>query len=231
MTQTKKTILITGVSKGIGKGLSIRLLELGYHVIGTVRKLGAADNFGEVVELDLTNESSIKSLSEQLNRESRRIDILINNAGIGSDHYDDLSKKENFELRFETHLFGPYYFTESILPLINKGGKIINISSKLSSFEEVGKIDVEKLTATKMAYIISKASINMYTKLLASRLEERAIEVLSVHPGWVKTTLSSTNMQAPLSVEDSVNGIVSLLENNKQTGTFWDAQTQEELNW
>ena len=71
----------------------------------------------------------------------------------------------------------------------------------------------------------------MYTKLLANRLQEQQITVLSIHPGWVKTSLSKTNEKAPLTIKESVNGIVKLVEEPKPSGTFWDAERQRQLNW
>ena len=150
-----------------------------------------------------------------------KIDLLINNAGIGSNYDENLSKEENFELRFKTHLFGTFYFTESVLPLISPQGKIVNISSRLASFEEIDhKMKKHDLSLNKMAYIMSKSSLNMYTKLLANRLNEQQITVLSIHPGWVKTSLSKTNERAPLTMKESVNGIVKLVEEPKPSGTF-----------
>ena len=119
--------------------------------------------------------------------------MLIINAGIGSDYDKDISLADNFALRFKTHVFGTFHLTESLLPLINQDGSIINISSKLSSFAEASKIGSHKLTSTKMASIMSKSYLNMYTKLLANRLSGKNIHVLSVHPGWVRTNLSETN--------------------------------------
>ena len=227
-----KTILITGINKGIGHGLATTYATLGYRVIGTTRLKQSVAGVNETYQLDVTDNDSIAQITDQLIKEDIKIDILINNAGIGSDYDDNLSKEENFELRFKTHLFGTFYFTESILPLINPQGKIINISSRLASFEEIDhKMKKHDLSLNKMAYIMSKSSLNMYTKLLANRLQEQQITVLSIHPGWVKTSLSKTNEKAPLTIKESVNGIVKLVEEPKPSGTFWDAERQRQLNW
>ena len=226
-----KTILITGINKGIGKGLATTYTALGYRVIGTTRLKQQIEGVFKTYQLDVTDNDNIKQLTNQLIKDAITIDILINNAGIGSDYDDNLSKEENFELRFKTHLFGTFYFTESILPLINSQGKIINISSRLASFEEIDHKMKYDLSLNKMAYIMSKSSLNMYTKLLANRLHEQEITVLSIHPGWVKTSLSKTNEKAPLTIKESVNGIVKLVEEPKPSGTFWDAERQRQLNW
>lgn len=231
MKNSNKTILITGVSKGIGNGLAKEFIRLGYNVIGTTRNKKSIKGLKTIYKLDITDNKSISDIKELLILNKIKIDILINNAGIGSDYYNELSLENNFEIRFRTHLFGTFYFTETILPLIKNSGKIINISSKLSSFKEIDKVDKTKLTSTKMAYIISKCSLNMYTKLLANRLKDESIEVLSIHPGWVKTSLSKTNEHAPLNVDESVMGIIKILKEKRPSGTFWDATNQLQLNW
>lgn len=71
----------------------------------------------------------------------------------------------------------------------------------------------------------------MYTKILAKQLEYKDIEVLSIHPGWVRTELSKTNKNVPMEINESVNGIVKLLNDSKPSGTFWDAESQKQLNW
>lgn len=227
----KKTILITGINKGIGKGLAEKFIELGYKVIGTTRKQCAIEGLSQLYQLDLTDYKNIEQTADLLTKNGCKIDILINNAGIGSDYNETLSKQDNFELRFKTHVFGTFFFTESILDLIQNQGKIVNISSKLSSFDAIKHIDKCKLSLPKMAYIMSKASLNTYTQLLSNRLKERGVEVLSIHPGWVKTSLSKTNKNAPMDIKASVNGIVQLIEQPKDSGSFWDAETQLPLKW
>ncbi len=226
-----KTVLITGTNKGIGKGLAHQLKSMGYKVYGTSRTPHSSTDLDGVYTLDVTNQQSISDAISTMTHDALHIDLLINNAGIGSDYNEQLTAKENFELRFQTHVFGTFFFTEAITPLLKPDGKIINISSKLSSFAEVDNIAIAKFTQNKMAYILSKSSLNMYTKLLASRLREKQITVLSIHPGWVQTTLSTTNKNAPLSITTSVDGIIKLILKNPPTGTFWNAENQEELQW
>jgi NAD(P)-dependent dehydrogenase (short-subunit alcohol dehydrogenase family) len=79
------------------------------------------------------------------------------------------------------------------------------------------------------AYRMSKAALNMYTKTLSARLKDRNIDVNSIHPGWVNTKLSTEG--APLSTEFSAKGIFKLIETEMKTGTFWDAELQEEMLW
>lgn len=229
-----KKVLITGVNRGIGKELTERLVRENYYIIGSSRANSKIDfeheNFFDL-ELDITSLKSIKNAKSILKSKFKKIDILINNAGIGSDFDNSFSCKKNFIKRFETNLFGTYFFTELILPIISIKGQIVNISSKLGSLELLDELNTEKFSSNKKAYILSKTALNMYTKLLSNKLIKKEIIVTSVHPGWVKTNLSETNKNAPFSTVESANGIYKILLKEKVTSTFWDAITQEEIPW
>lgn len=226
--------LITGISKGIGNALAKKLLEENYYVIGSSRSKCNIDfkhkNFF-YLELDITSSQSISNAKILLEDKFNNIDILINNAGIGSDFNDRLSSKENFIKRFETNLFGTYFFTESMLQLISKNGQVLNISSKLASLKLLDELTIEEFSSNKKAYILSKTALNMYTKFLANELFKKGIIVIAVHPGWVKTNLSKTNVNAPISIVESANSIYKLILKKKATNTFWDAITQKEIPW
>ncbi len=210
----KKVALITGVSSGIGKALMEKMLIKNYFIIGTTRKQQKLKHSANqyFITLDLTDTESIENAINLIKSKFDNIDILINNAGIGSDHIPSLTEVENFKIRFETHIFGLYFFTESLISLIPQKGKIINISSKLSSFNLIDKLSPSIFTPTKTAYILSKVTVNLYTKILAHKLKDKKIKVLSIHPGWVKTKLSKTNQQAPMLVEVSAQKIYKIIE-------------------
>lgn len=129
---------------------------------------------------------------------------------------------ESLRLTFETNVFGLVSFNETILDLVKKNGKILNISSIMATCNIISKID-------STAYRMSKSALNMYTKTLSARLKDRNISVNSIHPGWVNTKLSTAG--APLSTEFSANGIFKLIETEMGTGNFWNAELQEKMLW
>ena len=170
----------------------------------------------------MTNQKSIENANKIIRNKCNGIDILVNNAGIAPDLDKTEPDLESLRATFETNVFGLVNFTETVLDLVNQNGKILNISSIMATLNIISKID-------STAYRMSKSALNMYTKTLSARLKDRNIGVNSIHPGWVKTKLSTEG--APLSTEFSANGIFKLIETEMKTGTFWNAELQEEMSW
>jgi len=221
-----KRVLITGASKGIGFALTKLFLEKGYNVIGACRN-GIIENLShpnlDVIELDLSDSSSIKNAAKLLKKESK-IDILINNAGIGPDLDLDLPTEETFKQTFDVNVTGTVFFTESLIEIINRGGSIVNISSEMGSIENCKRID-------SVAYRMSKSALNMYTKILSNRLKT-SLKVVSIHPGWVRTTIAESNIDnGRLSAEESAIKLVEYILSDFETGTFWDVESQSKLDW
>jgi NAD(P)-dependent dehydrogenase (short-subunit alcohol dehydrogenase family) len=219
------TILITGTSQGIGHALTKLLLINGYKVIGT--STTGIDNINEhnykSYLLDLSNLDSIAAFEKNLQIENIKIDILINNAGIGPDLDFELPEEISFQKTFDVNVTGTTFFTEQMLQYLNVGGKIINISSKMGSINVCEKND-------SVAYRMSKAALNMYTKILSNRLEGKQF-VASVHPGWVRTNISKSNINGRLSPEESAQKIFEFISSDFKTGTFWNVETEAKCTW
>jgi len=220
-----KSVLITGTSQGIGHALTKLLLINGYSVIGT--STTGIDNINEnnykSCSLDLSNLDSITAFEKNLQIENIKIDILINNAGIGPDLDFELPEGISFQKTFDVNVTGTTFFTEQMLQHLNVGGKIINISSKMGSIDVCEKND-------SVAYRMSKAALNMYTKILSNRLEGKQF-VASVHPGWVRTNISKSNINGRLSPEESAQKIFQFITRDFKTGTFWNVETEAECTW
>ena len=222
-----KIVLITGASRGIGFSLAQQFIAKGFTVIGTSRTgilQNSTTNQLIAKKLNLRDPQSRAEVANWLTEEGIKIDILVNNAGIGPDLGGDKPEAESYKDTFEVNTTGTVFFTELILPHIKKGGKVINISSKMSSIEACGTTD-------SVAYRMSKAALNMYTKILTNRLDGTQ-KVAAIHPGWVRTTISeSSSKYAPLSTEESAKGIIDFVMGDFRTGTFWNVETQEEIGW
>ena len=220
-----KTILITGTSQGIGHALTKLLLIKGYSVIGT--STTGIDNINEnnykSCSLDLSNLDSIAAFENNFQTENIKIDNLINNAGIGPDLDFESPEKISFQKTFDVNVTGTTFFTEQMLQHLNVGGKIINISSKMGSIDVCEKND-------SVAYRMSKAALNMYTKILSNRLEGKQL-VASVHPGWVRTNISKSNINGRLSPEESAQKIFEFMTSNFKSGIFWNVETEAECPW
>ena len=220
-----KSVLITGTSQGIGHALTKLLLINGYRVIGT--NTTGIDNINDnnykSFSLDLSNLNSITAFEKNLQIENIKIDILINNAGIGPDLDFELPEAISFKKTFDVNVTGTTLFTEQMLQYLNVGGKIVNISSKMGSIDVCEKSD-------SVAYRMSKAALNMYTKILSNRLAGKQL-VASVHPGWVRTNIAQSNVNGRLSPEESAQKIFQFITSDFKTSNFWNVETEAECKW
>lgn len=221
-----KKVFITGTSRGIGLALAQCFVDKGYRVIGTSRQSDwegwQHPNF-RLLPLDLADAQSINRLAAQLQTEDVVIDLLINNAGVGPDLGAELPDAASFDETFAINVRGTVLLTEALLPQLSNDARIINVSSKM------GSIGMCILTDS-VAYRMSKAALNMYTRILANRLAGTH-KVATVHPGWVRTTIGSNNNQGRLSPEASAAGIAAFALSDFKQGMFWDVETQQALEW
>ena len=226
LNEMKKKVLITGGNRGVGLALVSKFLSEGFQVIATSRS-GKIETLHHpdlcIVALEITSSVSIENVLSEINKKFGTIDVLINNAGVGLDLDKNHPEIDVVKTTFETNVFGLLNFTESCLDLMNDGGTILNVSSVM------GMLNRDKIVPNATAYRMSKSAVNMYTKTLSARLQERNIRVISIHPGWVKTDMGG--QEADITPEFSANGIFELYLKKLPSGTFWAADNQVELNW
>ncbi len=214
---TMRTVVITGIRKGIGKALVERFASDGFNIIGTSLS-GKADVVGtRVHQLDLRDSNSIARATNDIRAETPSIDILINNAGVLLDEDETTLVPELLRNTLEVNLLGTITFTEGLKDIVSHGGHIINISST------AGSLALADGTSSHFprhypAYKISKTALNMYTRTLAVELEGKVI-VSSAHPGWVKTDMGGP--EADLTPAEAANGIYLLAVSHPETGQFW----------
>ena len=217
---TSQTIVITGASRGIGRGLAEDYLASGWHVVATVRRsadrASLAEAGAEVVTLEVTDPGSVHGLAVHL--EDRPIDVLVNNAGTKGP-----AVQTSFEMDFEgfaralaVNTLGPLRVTQALLPNLRAGhtGRVVNVSSRMGSLS-YAKSDT-------VAYRASKAALNKVTQCQATDLAPFGIAVAAVHPGWVRTDLGGHD--ADLDVATSVAGLRSVIDGLTlaSTGSFLD---------
>lgn len=210
-----KTIIITGSSRGIGRATAEYLLEhKTIKVIGTSTSGTSSlvhPNF-TCLPLNLSSTASIQQFAEQI--ADIPIDYLINCAAILLED-KDLTKinRSQLEATFQVNLFGTIELTETLLPRIQLGGHIINLTSEWGAFNE------PNFDAQHPHYKLSKAAMNMYTKLLAKRLEDLNITVSSFDPGWTQTDMGGAG--APRKPSEVAQELAAMLENDVPSGRFW----------
>jgi 3-oxoacyl-[acyl-carrier protein] reductase len=189
-----KVAVVTGGGRGIGKGIALRLATDGALVAVNYRSDtdAAADTIGEIeraggeafaAQADLASSSAIGDFFESLDREltnrrhDNRIDILINNAGIGLPGKPSDTTEQDFDAVFSTNVKAPFFVTQAALPRLRDGGRVVVISSGRS----------KRPVSTTTAYCMSKAAVNSFVVMLADELGPRGITANTLAPGWTVT--------------------------------------------
>ena len=209
-----KQVLITGASRGIGRATAEEFLAHSWSVIGTSTSGKTAVNHPglTMLRLDFLRPESVHEFSSKIIVEGGHFDVLVNNAGVSLDEGPKISI-DALRRSLEVNLIGLVDLTERLIPMIASGGHIINVSSGLSS------ITVNSMPTYAPAYSISKAAVNMYTRILAERLRGKGITVSSIDPGWVKTDMGGP--AAPRHPSEPAREIYELAVSGRETGQFW----------
>lgn len=189
----KKTALITGATRGIGKQIAITLAQAGYDIAINYRKENEElkstkqeiEQTGAkclTLQGDVSNYEDCERISKQIIEEYGKIDVLVNNAGITKDTLLMRMKKEDFEDVINVNLVGTFNMTKNIIPYMmkNRNGRIINISSVVGVSGNAGQAN----------YAASKAGIIGFTKSLAKEVGSRNILVNSIAPGFIQTAMT-----------------------------------------
>jgi len=190
---SNQVAVVTGSSSGIGLETALALARNGFVTYATMRNLDKrnfiqpdADKEGlsiRVVQLDVTDENSVKKAIQSIVSEAGRIDLLVNNAGYGlTGAFEDVSIDE-VRAQYETNLFGVIRVTQAVLPIMRKqgSGRIINISSGAGRFGYPGG----------SIYVSSKFALEGLSESMSYELEQFGIKVVLVEPGMVRTNFAS----------------------------------------
>ena len=214
----KKVAFITGANRGIGFETSKKLGETGVKVIlgsrdlnkgkEALKKLSDLGIDADLVQYDAFDQNAPQNVYDYILEKYKKLDILINNAGVlltGNLFVTNSSSISDKDLKdtFQTNLFAVISLTQKLLPLIRKSdaGRIVNVSTILSSLTLHSAKESPIAPAKEFAYNASKTALNAFTIHLAIELKDTNIKVNSGHPGWVKTELGGPN--APVEVEES----------------------------
>jgi NAD(P)-dependent dehydrogenase (short-subunit alcohol dehydrogenase family) len=218
-----KLALVTGANKGIGLETARQLAKAEVQVIIGARDAakGAAaaaklKNEGlnvEAIRLDVNDAASIAAAVKEIGAKYGKLDILINNAGVGlQDGSTKVSeqKMDTWRKTFDTNVFGLIAVTQAFLPLLEKSpaGRIVNLSSILGSITLHADPESPIYHYKIAAYNVSKSAVNAYTVQLAYELRDSKIKVNAVHPGHVKTDMGGS--AAPMEIVDGAKSSVAM---------------------
>ena len=187
-----KIILITGASSGIGKAIGEYLYHKGYTVYGTSRQPEKiANSMFPLLALDVRDENSIRRCVAEVTRISGRIDVLVNNAGVGITGPLEEIPSAEIKANFETNLFGPIEMMKAVLPHMRarKSGLIVNVTS-IAGYMGL---------PYRSVYSASKGALELITEALRMEVKPFNINIANVAPGDFATNIAAGRYHAPLS--------------------------------
>jgi NAD(P)-dependent dehydrogenase (short-subunit alcohol dehydrogenase family) len=190
----RQVAIVTGASAGIGEATARALHAAGYRVFGTYRKPPASRVSGvEYLALDVTKDESVKALVAQVLDQAGRIDLLVNNAGVGLIAGAEESSLEQAKSLFDVNLFGVIRMTNAVLPIMRRqgSGRIVNLSSVMGL-----------VPAPFMAlYGASKYAVEGYSESLDHEIRGSGVRVVLVEPAYTRTSFEGNVYQADQQLE------------------------------
>lgn len=210
MATDKKTAIITGGSRGIGKGIALELAKLGYDLLichydfdasgqpddsqarQTKHELEKAGSRCEIMRCDISRPEDRDKLIQKTKEVFERCDLLVNNAGVAPSKRKDLleATEESFDRVLRINLKGPYFLTQAVAKWMVEQKK--ENSDRAFRIVNVSSISAYTSSPARGEYCISKAGVSMMTALYADRLAEYGIGVFEIRPGIIATEMTST---------------------------------------
>jgi NAD(P)-dependent dehydrogenase (short-subunit alcohol dehydrogenase family) len=208
---TASTALITGASRGIGREVARTLASDGWRVLSGVRDPTSAPPGTQPEVVDVADPESIEALAVRLRARNRRLDALVNNAGV----YRRPARRI-----WDVNVLGPLRLTRALEPLLARNARVVMVTSGLGQLSaqpaslvkrlsnpELSLAELERVAAEAPGgYGASKAALTAMARLFAEELRPRGILVNAIDPGWVLTDMGGPS--APRSVEQGAASVL-----------------------
>ena len=199
--------LITGGNRGLGRATAIALASAGADIVITylsnesearevVAEIQALDRRGTALALDMTDIASFRTFADALRQElpDGKFDILVNNAGTALYSALESTTEAEFDQVYAVHVKGPFFLTQTLLPLIRDGGRIVNLSSALTRISFPGS----------GPYASAKAAVEVLTRYQALEFGSRGITANVVAAGPVPTDFGDGHLRSDQALQDVV---------------------------
>ena len=198
-TSSPFVAVVTGANSGIGRATALHLAQQGYRVFGTVRSLDKANKLQaranelgvtvELIEMDVADDASVQRGFADIFLATDRIDVLVNNAGIGGNGVVEESTSQKYHDAFNVNVVGAIRCTQQVLPNMRerKSGTIVNITSVVGKFAAIAQAP----------YVASKWAFEGVSEELAQEVAPFGIRVVIIEPGVTKSSIFAKNIDAP----------------------------------
>ena len=229
----QQVVLVTGSTSGLGREVALRLGSGGAHVIvhGRNRERGmavVAEIEGEGVgsarfyAADLASFTQVRAFGETILRDYGRLDVLVNNAGFGSNPDERLLSEDGHEFRFQVNYLSGFLLTNMLLPLLREStpARIVNVSSLAQAPIDFDDVMIEKNFSGGRAYAQSKLAQVMHTFDLAEALEGTGIMVNSLHPATYMPTgmVLRAGVQPRATIGEGADAVMQLIVSDEIEG-------------
>ena len=218
--------LVTGANRGIGRQIAENLHDLGATVFAATRSITheIPDDWEHLL-VDVTQEGEISDATDEIFQTAGRLDIVVNNAGIGEFDSDIVSESvKTIDRTLATNLRGPMLVCKHTVPLLlqTDGGRVVNVSSGMGALGE-GQ------SGGSPAYRVSKTGLNGLTAYLHGEYADQGLLANSANPGWVRTEMGGED--ADRSVEEGADTPTWLCRFRPESpaGRFW--RDRDTIEW
>jgi NAD(P)-dependent dehydrogenase (short-subunit alcohol dehydrogenase family) len=239
-TMTTPIALVTGGNRGLGRSAALALARHGTDVVLTYRgnaaeaaavvaEIQALGRRAAALPLDLADSATIPAFAEKLRATLQqqfgqpRLRYLLNNAGLGVHAAFADTTPAQFDHMLNVHLKGPFFLTQALLPLLEEGGRILNVSSGLTRFSLPGYA----------AYATMKGGIEVLTRYLAKELGARNISVNTIAPGAIATDFGNGAVRDNAELNRFVASVTALGRTGlaEDIGPVMASLLSEETRW
>jgi NAD(P)-dependent dehydrogenase (short-subunit alcohol dehydrogenase family) len=233
----RQTILITGATDGLGRGLATELAAAGARLLihgrdeqrgrETIAEIAGktANDDLHLLLADLASLEEVSLLAERVTREHGRLDVLVNNAGIGTTLPGDgrrMESRDGYELRFAVNYLAGYLLTRRLLPLLERSApaRIVNVSSAGQAPIDFDDVMLERRYDGVQAYCQSKLAQIMFTFDLAEELAGRGVSATCLHPATYMPTkmVRAAGVEPISSLQEGVRATLRLVADPELAG-------------
>ena len=188
----KKTILITGSTDGIGLTTARSLLKLGHKVLVHGRSEGKLTRIKQQLSesfsteqiftyrADLSNMGEVKALASQIKHDHKKLDVVINNAGVFV--VPEKVTSEGLDVRFMVNTIAPYLLTQQLLPILDESSRVINLSSAAQSSVSPEELTKPSVLSDNAVYAKSKLALTMWSRQMALQLGADGPSIIAINP-------------------------------------------------